>query len=109
MILINLQESASVWTKEKQEYSDKRLAILIGRSPTIPIIAPSDPDWLLYVQSFQPEATVPHPRKITAIISSTAESLREKFRERLGSARRVSATTDGWSTSNYNDSYLGKL
>ena len=83
--------------------------MLIGGS-TIAITEPYyDPNWLLYIQSFQPEATVPYPKKLSGIISSTAESLRQQFRERLSTARRVSVTTDAWSTKNFNDSYLGKL
>ena len=83
--------------------------MLIGGS-TIAITEPYyDPNWLPYIQSFQPEATVPYPSKLSGIISSTAEPLRQQFRERLATARRVSVTTDGWSTKNFNDSYLGKL
>ena len=32
-----------------------------------------------------------------------------KIRERLKRPRRVAITTDGWSTKQYNDSYLGKF
>lgn len=42
-------------------------------------------------------------------MGDVADTIRGKMKEDLISARRVTVTCDGWSSKNYNDSYMGKL
>ena len=56
------------WSKEKQEKSNKILALWIGGS-TLPVSAVQDPNMLRYVKSLNPDATVPDRRQLTAGIA----------------------------------------
>ena len=47
--------------------------------------------------------------KIVEVMGDVADTIRGKMKEDLISARRVTVTCDGWSSKNYNDSYMGKL
>ena len=95
-----------VWSKEKQEKSDKLLALWIGAS-TLPVSAVEDTNMQRYVKSLNPEATVPDRRKLTSGIATLCDKNIAMIREALSTARRVTITTDIWSSKLSADSYIG--
>ena len=94
------------WSKEKQEKSNKILALWIGGS-TLPVSAVQDPNMLRYVKSLNPDATVPDRRQLTAGIATLGDKNILLIREALSTARRVNITTDIWSSKLSADSYIG--
>lgn len=50
----------------------------------------------------------PSDTKTRGLVTQVGDDLMEKIKERLQRPRRLAATIDGWSSKNYNDSYLGK-
>ena len=101
-----MKDDVEDWSKEKQERSDKFLALWIGGS-TLPVSAVQDPNMLRYVQSLNPDATVPDRRQLTAGIATLCDKNREMIKEALSNASRVNITTDIWSSKLSADSYIG--
>ena len=62
---------------------------------------------LRYVQSLNPDATLPDRRQLTAGIATLCDKNIEMIKEALGNASRVNITTDIWSYKLSADSYIG--
>ena len=82
------------------------LALWIGGS-TLPVSAVSDPNMARFVSSLNPQATIPSRWKLQGLIKTLAEKNLMKIRDALKTSRRVSATTDIWSSKLSADSYIG--
>ena len=106
VLLFTLKDDVDDWSKEKQDRSDKFLALWIGGS-TLPVSAVQDPNMLRYVKSLNPDATVPDRRKLTDGIATLCDKNIATIREALSNARRVNITTDIWSSKLSADSYIG--
>ena len=96
----------NLWTEEKQERSNKICAIWIGGS-NLPVSAVEDPNMKNYIESLNPDATLPSRQTLQRQILTVAEKITLKMKEALLTARRVSVTTDIWSAHLSTDSYIG--
>ena len=77
-----MKDDVEDWSKEKQERSDKFLALWIGGS-TLPVSAVQDPNMMRYVKSLNPDATLPDRRQLTAGIATLCDKNREMIKEAL--------------------------
>ena len=73
----------------------------------MPVSAVQDPNMERYVASLNPHASLPSRGKLQSLIKSVADKNICKIREALCTARRVSVTTDIWSSKLSADSYIG--
>ena len=73
----------------------------------MPVSMVQDPNMARYVKSLNPDADVPGRTKVQKDMETLSDKNLSKIREALRTARRVSLTTDIWSSKLSTDSYLG--
>ena len=73
----------------------------------MPVSMVQDPNMERYVKVLNPDANVPGRTKVQKEMKKLSDKNLSKIREALGTARRVSVTTDIWSSKLSTDSYLG--
>ena len=93
-------------SKAKEEYSEQLLGLWVAGS-TLPISFVEDPNFKLWLRSYDPQAKVPSARKLTRVVNDVTEKIKDKIKVALKNARIVHATTDIWSSLCSADSYIG--
>merc|ERR1719186_1379576 len=73
--------------KEKEQESDKKLALWIGGS-TLPISIVEDPNFEMYLQSYDPQARTPSRRKLRKLVNNMSDEVRGRMKNAMGKARR---------------------
>ena len=66
-----------------------------------------DPNMARYVAAINPDASVPGRTKVQGDMKTLSDKNLSRIREALGTAHRVSVTTDIWSSKLSTDSYIG--
>ena len=107
---------SSMFTKNdavKYSYQDPRqkkitrnIALLISTT-TVPVSIVSAPYFKKLIQDLNPHAKVPERKMMRKEINKVWEELREALKNALDVARKISLTTDIWTSKNMVASYLG--
>ena len=93
-------------SRAKEELSEQLLGLWVAGS-TLPISFIEDPNFHLWVRSYDPQAKVPSARKLARVVNDVTDKIKEKIKAALTNARTVHATTDIWSSLCSSDSYIG--
>lgn len=98
---------------QKYSYQDPRqkkvtrnIALLISTT-TVPVSIVSAPYFKKLIQDLNPHAKVPERKMMRGEISKVWEDLRDALKNALNVARKISLTTDIWTSKNMVASYLG--
>ena len=92
--------------KAKQDLSDLMLSIWIGSS-SLPINIVDDENMLLWLKTFDPQATLPGRDKMRRLVNELADKIRAYIMERLEKSRRVNVSSDIWTSDDCVTSYIG--
>ena len=90
----------------RQKKINRKLAVTIATS-SLPVNIVSNPAFKEFVAELNPSARVPAKDKMRKEVNEIWKEVKENIDKALKVARRVSITTDIWSTKGCNSSYLG--
>jgi hypothetical protein len=91
---------------QRQKKITKDIALLISTT-TLPVSVVSSPAFKNLVTDLNPHARVPERKKMRKEINGIWDELKAALKSALDVARRVSITTDIWTSKNLTASYLG--
>ena len=92
--------------KQEEDISEKLLAIWIGGS-TLPISCVEDPNMLLWLRSYDSQATLPSRFKLTKLVGEITCDVISLIKKSLSASHRVSVTTDIWTSQCSTNSFIG--
>ena len=82
------------------------LSIWIGSS-SLPINIVDDENMLIWLKTFDPQATLPGRNKMRRLVNELADKIRAYIMERLEKSRRVNVSSDIWTSDDCVTSYIG--